>query len=208
MSRQNLLLALDDEYKAYSFYTAALPFGLNFANLQSAEAAHIEALQRHLQNLGVTIPENPYLGQIHLPINLQEILSVALANENANVELYNRLIANESDNNVLDTFYRLQAASFNHHIPALQYALSQVNTSQTNGGDSIQNLQNALKSLNNGKELLNKTGEMITKMQNGSLSQMELEGFLNQLNYSFIGGLIVGALGSCLLNEFLSQNKE
>ncbi|TLD87845.1 hypothetical protein [Helicobacter sp. MIT 05-5294] len=207
MSSWNLLLALEDEYKAYGFYSAAIPYGQIFANLQSAEATHIQALQQHLQNLGVAIPENPYLEQTRLPTNLQEILTTALANENANVELYNRLIANESDENVLDTFYRLQAASFNHHIPALQYALNQANTNQTSG-DSMQNLQNAIKALNDGKELLNETGEMIAKMQNGSLSQMELEGFLNKLNYSLIGGLIVGALGANLLNEFLNQNKE
>ncbi len=45
-------------------------------------------------------------------------------------------------------------------------------------------------------------------MQNGALSQMELESFLHKLNYSLIGGVIVGALGASLLNEFLNQNKE
>ncbi|WP_300764601.1 hypothetical protein [Helicobacter sp. UBA3407] len=206
MRAENLLLALNDEYKAYSFYASASSYGQVFAHLQNAEQTHINALSWHLQNLGVVIPQNPYNAESFASFSsIEEILQTALINENKNVELYNTLIANEKDSEVLDTFYRLQAASFNNHIPALIHTFEQV---QGVARDSTQNLQSTLKALSEGKALLNEAGEMLNKMQNGTLSQMELESFLHKLNYYLIGGVIIGALGASLLNEFLNQNKE
>ncbi|MDE5926667.1 MAG: hypothetical protein K2N75_01540 [Helicobacter sp.] len=206
MSAENLLLALNDEYKAYSFYTSVSSYGQVFVHLQSAEQTHINALSWHLQNLGVSIPQNPYNAESFANFSsIEEILQTALVNENKNVELYNTLIANEKDLEVIDTFYRLQAASFNNHIPSLSYTLEQI---QGATRDSAQNLQSTFQALSEGKVLLNEAGEMLNKMQNGTLSQMELESFLHKLNYSLIGGVIVGALGASLLNEFLNQNKE
>lgn len=126
-------------------------------------------------NLGVVIPQNPYNAESFASFSsIEEILQTALINENKNVELYNTLIANEKDSEVLDTFYRLQAASFNNHIPALIHTFEQV---QGVARDSTQNLQSTLKALSEGKALLNEAGEMLNKMQNGTLSQMELESF-------------------------------
>lgn len=49
MRAENLLLALNDEYKAYSFYASASSYGQVFAHLQNAEQTHINALSWHLQ---------------------------------------------------------------------------------------------------------------------------------------------------------------
>lgn len=197
MSEENLLQALDDEYKAYSFYTLAIPFGEIFTNLQNAENAHINALTFQLQKLNLPIPNNPYLNTIALPSNAIEALQIALEQENANIALYNDLIAKEQNLEILDVFYRLQAASFNHHIPALQQALA-----------SSKNTGNLMDMLNNGRELLDETGEMIEKLKEGTLNQEQLEDFLSRLNYSLVGGVIVGAFGVIICNELLNQNKE
>ncbi|MCI5969365.1 hypothetical protein [Helicobacter sp.] len=200
MSAENLLLALDDEYKSYSFYMSASPLGEIFVNLQNAEAAHISALTYQLQKLNTPIPNNPYFNAIMPPNNKVEALQTALMYENANIALYNNLITNEQDLDVLDVFYRLQAASFNNHIPALQNALSQY---------AQDNAMNMMDILNNGKELLNETGEMVTRLKEGNLTQEQLEGFLGKLNYSLMGGVIAGAFGVIIFNELLNQkNKE
>lgn len=194
MSIDNLLKALDDEYKAYSFYFSASEFGAPFTNLLEAEANHINAIIFHLNELGVQIPANPY--SFATPKSFEEAVAIALQNEQANVELYNTLVTNENDAQIIDTFYRLQAASYNNHIPSLQNAL---NLNQNN---------NLLEQLNQGKTLINETAIMVNKLKDGSLGQDELEGFLGKLNYSLVGGAIIGAFGVIIVNELLNKNKE
>lgn len=205
MSTENLLRALDDEYRAYCFYTLASPLDEMFVHLQSAELSHINALKFHLQKLNVAIPENPYANTLTLPASLEEVIQTAIMRENENVALYNTLLANEQNPEIIDTFYRLQAASFNQHIPALQNALIRV---QNPIAQNPKNMQNTMEILNNGKDVLKETGAMIAQLKEGTLKQEQLESFLGQLNYSLIGGVIIGALGVAVFNEFLNQNKE
>ena len=205
MSTENLLRALDDEYRAYCFYTLASPLDEMFVHLQSAELSHINALKFHLQRLNVAIPENPYVNTLTLPASLEEVIQTAIMRENENVALYNTLLANEQDPEIIDTFYRLQAASFNQHIPALQNALIRV---QNPIAQNPKNMQNTMEILNNGKDVLKETGAMIAQLKEGTLKQEQLESFLGWLNYSLIGGVIIGALGVAVFNEFLNQNKE
>ena len=205
MSTENLLRALDDEYRAYCFYTLASPLDEMFVHLQSAELSHINALKFHLQKLNVAIPENPYANTPTLPASLEEVIQTAIMRENENVALYNTLLANEQNPEIIDTFYRLQAASFNQHIPALQNALIRV---QNPIAQNPKNMQNTMEILNNGKDVLKETGAMIAQLKEGTLKQEQLESFLGRLNYSLIGGVIIGALGVAVFNEFLNQNKE
>ena len=205
MSTENLLRALDDEYRAYCFYTLASPLDEMFVHLQSAELSHINALKFHLQRLNVAIPENPYVNTLTLPASLEEVIQTAIMRENENVALYNTLLANEQNPEIIDTFYRLQAASFNQHIPALQNALIRV---QNPIAQNPKNMQNTMEILNNGKDVLKETGAMIAQLKEGTLKQEQLESFLGRLNYSLIGGVIIGALGVAVFNEFLNQNKE
>ena len=205
MSTENLLRALDDEYRAYCFYTLASPLDEMFVHLQSAELSHINALKFHLQKLNVAIPENPYANTLTLPASLEEVIQTAIMRENENVALYNTLLANEQNPEIIDTFYRLQAASFNQHIPALRNALIRV---QNPIAQNPKNMQNTMEILNNGKDVLKETGAMIAQLKEGTLKQEQLESFLGRLNYSLIGGVIIGALGVAVFNEFLNQNKE
>ncbi|MBX7491417.1 hypothetical protein [Helicobacter turcicus] len=201
MSVENLLLALDNTYKTYSFYALASALDEIFINLKNTEVAHINALTYQLQKLNVAIPNNPYLNTIVLPNSIEEVLQTALIQENANITLYNDLTANEQDAEVLDVFYRLQATSFNNHIPAL-HTLMQQNAREQ------ENALNVMDMLNNSKELLNQTGEMVAKLKDGNLTQDQLESFLGKLNYSLMGGVIAGAFGVIIFNELLNQNKE
>ena len=205
MSTENLLRALDDEYRAYCFYTLASPLDEMFVHLQSAELSHINALKFHLQKLNVAIPENPYANTLTLPASLEEVIQTAIMRENENVALYNTLLANEQNPEIIDAFYRLQAASFNQHIPALQNALIRV---QNPIAQNPKNMQNTMEILNNGKDVLRETGAMIAQLKEGTLKQEQLESFLGRLNYSLICGVIIGALGVAVFNEFLNQNKE
>ena len=67
---------------------------------------------------------------------------------------------------------------------------------------------NLLEQLNQGKTLINETAIMVNKLKDGSLGQDELEGFLGKLNYSLVGGAIMGAFSVIIVNELLNKNKE
>lgn len=227
MSSKNLLLALEDAHKTYSFYAqASLLAGEEqrvFVALKNAKNAHIDVISAHLQDLNVAIPRNPFVESMAVVNSAQEALHCALMQENASIALFNSLLANEQNPMVIDLFYRLQAESFNHHIPLLQNALLHTKkvenigdgAGQTNfikgassGVNAFKGAENVMDTFNNGKAILEETGEMVAKLKEGTLSQEQLEGFLSKLNYSLVGGVIAGAFCVIIFNEFLNQNKE
>jgi len=98
-------------------------------------------LERQLDKYGIEYPsENPYLGTVEAPASLQEAAIAWAEGEVANVELYDRLIAEipaSSYPDVVRVLNNLRSASFDAHLPAFQAAAD-------NGGslttDQMQNL--------------------------------------------------------------------
>ena len=60
-TQQNLLLALDNKYQSYQFYKNASDLhGSPFNEIVNSEFQHINILSEHLQQLGISVPENLY----------------------------------------------------------------------------------------------------------------------------------------------------
>ena len=128
-AEQALALALagpDGEYAAYAEYTAIVQkFGevQPYAAIRLSEQRHIEALQRHLQMRGLTVPENPYLGKTQAPATLNEAAQTGIAAEERNVAMYAQLLEQIGDQpDLARVFTHLQWASREHHLPAFQAA--------------------------------------------------------------------------------------
>ncbi|MGP1562021.1 MAG: ferritin-like domain-containing protein [Helicobacteraceae bacterium] len=122
---QALRIALYDEYKAYEMYRAIIArFGNQrpFSNIIQAEAAHIESISYLCAKYGVPLPENDAATKIALPSSLQECCQMGVQAEIDNINMYNNLLPYASGD-VLDVFYRVQAASANNHLPALSACL-------------------------------------------------------------------------------------
>ncbi|MGA1784549.1 MAG: ferritin-like domain-containing protein [Pontimonas sp.] len=119
------LMGPEGEYAALASYQAVLDeFGdvEPYATIMQAEARHAEALSRQLERMGVEVPENPYLGLLDAPADLTSAAEAWAAGEIANVELYDELIAQATDDNLIRVFENLRRASLEQHLPAFEAA--------------------------------------------------------------------------------------
>lgn len=120
------LMGPDGEYAALASYQAVLDeFGADvepYASIKEAEARHADALTRQLERMGVTVPDNPYLGLIAPPSDLQTAAEEWAVGEVANVELYDALIDQATDSRLVRVFENLRRASADQHLPAFEQA--------------------------------------------------------------------------------------
>jgi hypothetical protein len=94
------LMGPEGEYAAAASYLAVLDeYGQvePYATIFEAELRHADALIRQLERLGVEVPENPYLGEIAAPADLETAAEAWAEGEVANVELYDYLLTMTDD---------------------------------------------------------------------------------------------------------------
>jgi hypothetical protein len=119
------LMGPDGEYAAGASYEAVLDaFGdvEPYATIYEAEVRHADALVRQLERLGEEVPENPYTGKIEAPADLQTAAEAWAEGEILNVELYDFLISQTDDAQLIKVFENLRAASADSHLPAFEAA--------------------------------------------------------------------------------------
>ena len=119
------LMGADGEYAALASYQAVLDeYGdvEPYATIMAAEARHADALIRQLGRLGVETPENPYLGDVAAPADLQTAAEAWAEGEILNVELYDQLIADAESEQVIKVLNNLRSASLDSHLPAFELA--------------------------------------------------------------------------------------
>jgi len=65
---QGLLIALNDEYRAWAIYNQVmLDFGMDtrpFSNIRSAESHHFDQLIALFAEYGIDVPDNPWIGNV------------------------------------------------------------------------------------------------------------------------------------------------
>ncbi|CAE10615.1 ferritin-like domain-containing protein [Wolinella succinogenes] len=203
-----IILALEDEFRAFETYKAiAIKFQseIPFGRIVESEARHIEALMRAARRLGVAIPPNRFAGAITPPNSLQEAYALGVEAEIENIALYDRLLPAAQDAEVRDIFYRLQAASYNHHLPAFRAHLQETPRSQ----DALGELWGALfPAGKEGAEKWREAGALAERFSQGKASPEELTRFLQGFNLSFLGGLLLGGAGVVVLKEWLESREE
>jgi len=117
----------EGEYAAYAVYDAVIKeYGQiePYLSIREAEASHIAALQRQLDRYGIDYPkENPYLGNIEAPGDLEAFAEAGVAAEIANVEMYDQLLSKVADYpSIVKVFENLRAASQDKHKPIFEEA--------------------------------------------------------------------------------------
>ena len=113
------------EYAAFAMYSAVIEqFGEvePYVSIRAAEQRHIDALIRQLSRYGVTVPENPYLGNVEAPNDLATAANHWATGEIDNVALYDDLLALTQDSNLVRVFNNLKDASLNMHLPMFEQA--------------------------------------------------------------------------------------
>lgn len=117
------LMGSDGEYAAAASYQAVLDkYGQvePYATILQAELRHIDALIRQLDRLGVDVPANPYLGKIAAPADLRTAAEAWAEGEVLNVALYDELMEQTEDAQILKVLGNLRRASLESHLPAFQ----------------------------------------------------------------------------------------
>ncbi len=84
------LMGPDGEYAAAAMYQAVIDeFGSvePYVTIKAGEERHIDALTRQLERYGIDVPDNPYLGEVSAPADLQLAAEAWAEGEIANVEM-------------------------------------------------------------------------------------------------------------------------
>jgi hypothetical protein len=131
------LMGPEGEYAAAASYLAVLDaYGdvEPYATIYSAELRHADALIRQLERLGVEVPENPYLGQIQAPADLETAALAWAEGEVLNIELYDYLLTMTDDAQLTKVLNNLRSASLDSHLPAFEAAADNGGTLDTFSG--------------------------------------------------------------------------
>lgn len=116
-----LKMALDEEYKAKATYLKVMEdFGevRPFSNIVHSEQRHIEALLPFFQKYNVSVPSNPYLGNVSGYNSFTEACQARVEAEVENVKLYDKIYSLTTDQDLIEVFNQLQWASQNRHLRA------------------------------------------------------------------------------------------
>lgn len=202
---QVLRIAVYDEYKAYETYTKIIEkFGevRPFVNIKEAEANHYSALIHLLQKYSVPVPINDWTEKIEIPKTLIECCELGVAAEINNIAMYDHLISYVQEEDIKDTLFRLQAASYNNHLPAFRRCV----VNHYNGYDEASNISN-----NSFDSMMNKANEyqqLFEEFASGNVDQNKITELLSKLNLSMISGAGTGAALVAFLNSYMENKNQ
>lgn len=200
---QILRIAVYDEFKAYETYSKIIEkFGLvqPFVNIKEAEAIHYSALIQLMQKYNIEVPFNNWATKVEIPNTLIECCEMGVAAEINNIAMYNNLLSYATDVDVRDVIFRLQAASYNNHLPAFRNCvLAHYNTSVNNGDFSQTNIM----------EKLGEYQVLLDDIMSGNIDESSISQIFSKLNMSMVSGAVFGGAIIALLNNYISkQNQE
>ncbi len=118
-----LYMALDDEYHALAVYQSVIATFGNvepFVEIAQSEQKHIDALVNQFNKYGLTVPENPWIGNVPTFDSLQQACQTGVEAEIANADLYNQLFSMIDDARLTRVFTNLSNASLNSHLPQFE----------------------------------------------------------------------------------------
>lgn len=119
------LMSAEGEYAAAAAYAAVIDeYGKvqPYVNIRTAERRHVAALARQLERYGVDVPANPWMNKIPAPESLEQAAEAWATGEVDNVEMYDDLIAQTSDPQLIQVLTNLRNSSLNSHLPMFEAA--------------------------------------------------------------------------------------
>ncbi|XPV69529.1 MAG: ferritin-like domain-containing protein [Halarcobacter sp.] len=199
---QVLRIAMYDEMKAYEAYVKIIEkFGFvqPFVHIKESEARHYALLVPLFQKYGIEIPFNNWSTNLQVPDTFIECCELGVASEIKNIAMYDHLLTYIQEPDIKDVFYRLQAASYNNHLPAFRNCvIDHYNVANTTQGF-------------NQDQIMEKMGEyqmILDDMLSGNVDQSKLTELFSKLNISMVGGAALGAAAIALLNNYINKEEE
>ena len=201
ISTQILRIAVYDEFKAYETYSKIIEkFGLvqPFVNIKEAEAVHYSALVKLMEKYQIQIPINDWYLKIEIPNTLIECCEMGVAGEINNIAMYNNLLQYAQEDDIKDVLFRLQAASFNNHLPTFRNCVLTHYNSANNIVNGNINQENIIEKLGEYQVLLD-------DIMSGNIDENSISKIFSKLNLSMAGGAVVGGAIIALLNTYISK---
>lgn len=118
-----LNLTLNDEYRAEAIYQNVLDkFGdvRPFSNIIRAEQKHSDSLIQIYERYGLIVPENNWYDSVPEFDSVREACAAGVEAEIENAALYDELMSNIDNQDIIIVFTALRDASINNHLPAFQ----------------------------------------------------------------------------------------
>jgi len=210
---QVLRIAIYDEYHAYETYRKVIEtFGnqMPFINIIEAEIKHYEELILLAQKYNVPLPVNDWVDKIVLPNTLLECCEVGVAAEIDNIQMYDNLLLHTDEYpDIKDTLYRLQAASYNNHLPAFRQCVVSYTNQEVNLQDVYEN--NTEHNAVENTQMLSKVDDfrnIATKLASGKVNEQDILKVFNSVDMASIGGVLLGGLGAMQLVKMMNEKKE
>ena len=198
---QALRIAVYDEFKAYEVYTKVLEkFGFlqPFVNIREAESRHYSSLILLLEKYEVEVPINNWAEKIEIPNTFIECCELGVASEIQNIAMYDNLLSHVVEEDIRDILFKLQASSYNNHLPAFRSCV--INHYSVSNNQSL-----------NQEDLIEKFGEyqgLLDDLMTGNLDQSKLTQILSKLNISMISGVAFGGASLALINSYMNSNNK
>jgi hypothetical protein len=120
---EGLLLALNDEYLAKATYEQVNKDFNNprpFVNIVEAETRHAERLKALFTVYKITVPDNPWTGNVPKFKSLTGACKAGVDGEIVNRQLYDKLFKSTARADILVVYRALQRASDENHLPAFE----------------------------------------------------------------------------------------
>lgn len=197
---QVLRIAIYDEMKAYEAYVKIIEkFGLiqPFVHIKDSEARHYAMLVPLLQKYNVEMPFNNWPTNLQVPDTFIECCELGVASEIKNIAMYDNLLTYVQEPDIQDVLYKLQADSYNNHLPAFRNCV----TDHYNVANNVQGF--------NQEQIMDKIGEyqmILDDMLSGNVDQGKLTQLFSKLNISMLGGAALGATAIALLNNYTNTD--
>lgn len=201
LASQILRIAVYDEFKAYETYSKIIEkFGLvqPFVNIKEAEAVHYSALIKLMEKYQIEVPINNWYFKIEIPDTLIECCEMGVAAEINNIAMYNNLLKFVEQDDIKDVLFRLQAASFNNHLPTFRNCVITHYNSGNNENNENLNQENIMEKLGEYQGLLD-------DIMSGDIDENSISKVFSKLNLSMASGAAFGGATTALLNNYISK---
>lgn len=199
---QAMRIALYDEYKARAYYKKVVEtFGeiAPFFSILKAEERHIGALEEALKRHNIPEVIDDWERRVSISKSFRENCEIGVSSEIENIKMYDALLPLVYDAKIRDIFFRLQACSYNNHLPAFRRCIEK--SSQISNSKESKSAEGLMPDMQ----------KMMQKLQSGEMTKEEMqkniESLLKGIGGDFIFGAAIGAaLGAILGSEIFQKS--